>query len=206
MVMNMKKMLIGASLLLLGVTPWAFCVANATSYINVGVLNLTGYPVTVDMTGAAPQYHDSGAIPSFDVPATQPDNLVWKEKAIHIDSCFEMGAPAQGTGKLAFNFANADLGTGGQFGPVTLFLTYSATWDSNRNGMNPEINSISLTQNVYNTVPGVSPVTGVAQFVHANSSNYAYLDIVLYSLAPGSSGNQNVARPFDPFFPPPSSS
>ena len=191
-------------MLVMSRSSWAFCAAPDHSYITLAITNLTGYSLNVDTSAAAPNYHSSSSIPSFTVPATSPDNVVWEDGAISIVSCFEMGAPAYGTGTLKFVFPSADQGeAGGALGPVGLSLSYSASWDSNYSGMHPEIKSINITQNIFDTVPGVSPITGVATiYQDPNSPDHAYFNIVFYDLAPGVSGNQNVRRPFDPFFKP----
>jgi hypothetical protein len=194
----MKYRLCFLSLIFFAHISWAFCAAPSSSYITLAIANLTGYTLNVDTSSAAPNYHDSHAIAPFSVSNVSPNNAVWMDKAIEIDSCFEMGTPASGTGTLRFIFPNADQGeAGGALGPVGFTLSYSATWDSNRSGTNPEINTISITQNIFDTVPGSTPINGVATIAHDSSSNYAYFYIVFYDLAPTASGNQNVLRPFD---------
>jgi hypothetical protein len=198
--MRIKKLVIFLSgMILSSQFLWA-CDFTTYSYIILAIANLTGYSLNVDPSGGIPK-NEGTAVSPFTVPSTPPQNVVWIDKAVSINSCWEP-VPSSDSGVIKFTFPNADQGeAGGALGPVSLSLGYDVSWDSNYKGLYPEIKSLVITQNIFDTVPGVSPITGAASIYQDSSSpNQAYFNIIFYDLAPGISGNQNVLRPFDPFF------
>jgi hypothetical protein len=199
--MRIKKLLTflgGSGVLLSAQTLWA-CDFPTHSHLILSIANLTGYPLTVDASGGIPSGEGSGAAP-FTVSATPGQNTAWVE-GVSIISCWEP-VPSSASGVIKFTFPSADQGeAGGALGPVSFSLGYDVRWDSNYQGAYPEIKSLAITQNIFNTVPGVSPLSGVATiYQDSKSPDTAYFNIVFYDLAPGVAGNQNVLRPFDPFF------
>ena len=194
-------LVVSSALPMLGV---ASCVSPGRGYINLGVANYTGYAVTVDLSKSAPDYHDSTHADTFTIPATQGQNVVWTNHAVAVRTCYEpSGVTESGEGTITFDLPQADIGmplsASGKrvLGDVKIPLTYAASFDSNRNSSYPQFTDINLNNNIADEVnPSSSPISGIAQFMHAKDSNIALLEVVLYQTAPGPGGNQNVGRPF----------
>ncbi|NCX93209.1 MAG: hypothetical protein EBX40_00840 [Gammaproteobacteria bacterium] len=179
----------------------ASCAGQSQVTIDLAVANYTGYPLTVDMSQAAPDYHGSAsyAINNFDVNGAAPGNLVWQPKAITIEACFEpTGAPVKGGGTITFRFKSADVGLTkpGQppvLGEVDIPLKYQAAWYANYKGIYPVFDSFSLPNRIDEEVPGASPLSGLALYILADHSAEAQINVVFYDLA--NAANVNVLTP-----------
>lgn len=196
-----QTLLILTATLLIPFISFASCAGKGSAYIDIGIANYTGYPLQVDMSKAAPSYKSSSAVKTFNLAPQSPGNIVWQQHAVYMQTCYQTGAATTREPTITFKFTNADLGVTKPeqkpiLGAVTIPLTYSVSFESNRNGFNPEITQLSFPHNIAEEIPGVSPISGVAQIVHANDSNEAIFNIVFYDLAPGVSGNQNVLAPY----------